>query len=79
MMMSFDAEYEQYDNNPFKRRCKKCGATQHRFTDGWNEWWEEMSSGDNRDCGCHHHVKQQNFYKNILENGCKNVTQDYES
>jgi hypothetical protein len=58
MMMSFDAEYEQYDNNPFKRRCKKCGATQHRFTDGWNEWWEEMSSGDNRDCGCHHHVKQ---------------------
>jgi hypothetical protein len=41
--------------NPYHRICKKCGAHQDLFCDGYKaEWWEEVYPiGNNPDCDCH--------------------------
>jgi hypothetical protein len=45
-------------NNPFRRKCKKCGSAQSMYKsniEGCNDvWWEEIYPiGNNPKCQCH--------------------------
>lgn len=45
------------DTNPYRRKCKKCGAQQDLHHYSWNPratWWEEMYPiGNDPNCECH--------------------------
>lgn len=59
-----DYDIFEYDRNPYRRHCKRCGQQQDQHTWSWGgeNWWEDSGNIINQNCKCHEH----STYKSML-------------